>query len=230
VKRVAALLLSFGYKMQTHFVLHISLRNWLWGLAFVPAAAAFLRRLPWLHAVLLSLLGALLLAGIELARQNGYLVFEPAVLRAGAGPLPRIEVDELVPCHASGPFAVADRQRYMVNERAQISYVRTREHIVMAHIARTRFLLFARSTSEDVGWWYVFIKPDRVQHVETGHILCGFRSRPGLEIRYLAGEKAGQLGTVYLGFDDVRDLVRVLDDLRLDVAAAAFEGPAPAHA
>jgi hypothetical protein len=222
LKAIVGLLLYTGYKIQHHYLFRVSLRNWLWALLVVPPGAAFLRRMTWLQAILLSLLAVLLLAGIEWTRRKGYMVFEPARLdlRAAAGP--RIEIDEQVPCRASGPFAVGDRHRHMVNERAWISYVRTREHIVMAHLKRTRFLLLARSLTTDVGYWYVFFYPQHVQHVETGYVVCGVRSRPGLAVRYLSQEKREQERTVYLAFDDTDSLWRVLDDLRRDATSDAF--------
>jgi hypothetical protein len=223
LKAITGLLLYTGYKMQTHYLFRISLRNWLWALLVVPPALAALRRMAWLQAILPSLLAALLLAGIEWTRYKGYMIFEPAQLDLSAVPRqPPVKVDEQVPCRASGPFAVGDKRRHIVNERAWISYVRTREHIAMVHLERTRFLLLARSLATDVGYWYVFFTPQHVQHVETGHVLCGIRSRPGLAIRYLSQEKRGQEKTVYLTFDDTDTLRWVLDDLRTDVAVEAF--------
>jgi hypothetical protein len=216
LKAIVGLLLYVGYKVQHHYLLRISLRNWLWALLVVPPGAAFLRRMTWLQAILFSLLAVLLLAGIEWTRRKGYMVFEPAQLDLRAAARAPIEIDEQVPCQASGPFAVSDKRRHMVNERAWISYVRTREHIVMAYLKRTRFLLLARSLTTDVGYWYMYFTPEHVQHVEMGYVLCGVRSRPGLAIRYLSQEKPGQEKTVYLAFDDMDALQRVLDDLRKD--------------
>jgi hypothetical protein len=89
----------------------------------------------------------------------------------------------------------------------------------MARLDPTRFLLLARSLDMDTGWWYVFFVPRRVLRVQTGRVLCGLRSCPGLEICYQPTEGKGREETVYLAFDDVDVLRRVLDDLRLDAAA-----------
>jgi hypothetical protein len=210
--------------MQTHYLFRISFRNWLWALLVVPPSAAALRRMTWVQAILLSLLAMLLLAGIEWTRYKGYMIFESAPLDLSTVPRqPPVEIDEQVPCRASGPFAVGDKRRHIINERAWVSYVRTREHIVMVYLKRTRFLLLARSLATDVGYWYVFFAPEHVQCVETGHVLCGIRSRPGLAIRYLSQEECGQEKMVYLTFDDTDVLRRVLDDLRIDVAVEAFD-------
>jgi hypothetical protein len=222
VKRLVAWLLYLSYKVQTHFFLRVSLRDWLWAVTFVPLAAAVIRRLTWLQAVPLSLLGVLLLLGIEWARRKEYLVFEPTSIGQHEAAQPPIEIDEQLPCRAFGLFAVANKRRTMVNECAQVSYVRTREHIVMVLLKRTRFLLLARSLAAEEGWWYVFIQPEQVQRLETGDILCGIRSRPGVAIHYRSAEKPGQTNTLYLVFSKVSDLQRLLNDLRRDVCAEAF--------
>ncbi len=222
--RLGAVLLYLAYKMQNHFFFRISLRDWLWGLVFVPPIAGLLNRLTWPRAIPLSLLGTVLLIGIEWARRQGYLIFVPEDVTAPAGALPLIAVDEQMPCRASGLFAVTGRKRHMVNEHAQISYVRTREHVVMTRLRRTRFLLFARSLAGEAGWWYVFFLPEHVQRVQTGHVLCGLRSRPGLSIRYLCAERGGREEVFVLAFERTDDLRRVLRDLERDAPADAFEG------
>jgi hypothetical protein len=158
-------------------------------------------------------LAALLLAGIEWTRQRGHIIFEPAQLDLDTETLPSIGIDEQVPCRASGSFVVSERTRYMVNETAWISYVRTREHIVMVHLEQTRFLLLTRSLATDVGYWYVFFFPQDVTGIEMGNVVCGVRSRPGLAIRYQPPEKREE-HEIVLAFDDTSALRRVLDDLR----------------
>ena len=229
MKTLTALLLALGYKAQTHFLFHISLRNWLWGLTLVPPALSWLHRLSWLYAVPLSLLGALLLAEIEVARRAGFLIFEPAPVSKISVPVAPIQVDEQVSCRVSGRFGVANKQRAMVDEQGQISAVRTREHVVSVRIEQTRFLLLARSLHEETGWWYVFFMPAQVQHIETGYVRCRLRSRHGLAIQYQPTEEAGPPETIYLSFDSIHDLHRVLENLRVDVPAEVFAQAASAR-
>ncbi|MBN1642294.1 MAG: hypothetical protein JXA09_13750 [Anaerolineae bacterium] len=224
MRRFLGLLHYLAYKANHHFFMRISLRNWLWVLLVLPPAAAWLRRLPWSYAIALSALGALLLAGLEWSRRKGYLIFEPGPLPSGADGLPAIVVDEQVPCLASGRFAVSDNERGMVNERAQVSFVRTREHVVMVRLQRTRFLLLTRSLEGEQGWWYVFFAPRQVQRVETGRLIAGLRARPALAIHYTLPEGARGTDTVYLAFPNPDDLQRVLDELRTDVPVEAFGG------
>jgi len=228
VKRVLGLLLYTSYKLKYHYFIQISLRNWLWVLVFAPLVAAFIRRMAWYSAISSSVLGTLLLLGIDWSRRQGYAIFEPAPLGANAEAGPPIQADEQVPCRAFGLFAVGGDRRTMVNEPARISYVSTREHIVMVYLRQTRFLLLTRSEGAEVGCWYAFFTPQDVQRVETGHIQCGIRTQPGLAVRYRSAEEGedtetrNQVDTVYLAFDDTGTLQRVLDDLRLDVAPGAF--------
>jgi hypothetical protein len=234
MKRVAALLLYLYYKLEVHYVMQISLKNWLWLLVALPPVLAFLRYLSWPIAVFLSLVGLLSLAGAAWAKRSRYLVFEPAQISDGDPTLPSspataraamraaMRVDEPVRCWAYGSFAVEGKQRAIVNELAQVSFVRTREHIVMAYVRRTRFLLMAGSAKGEVGWWYAFFMPDLVREVQPGYVSCGFRTRPGLKLGYESKGELGQVKEVYLVFEDPGAMLRMVDNLRRDVAAEAF--------
>jgi hypothetical protein len=130
-------------------------------------------------------------------------------------------VDEPLRCWASGLLGVEGKTRALAGERASISFVRTREHVVMAQVRRTRFLLLAPVSKADVGYWYAFFYPRQVQVVREGLLYCGFTVRPALELRY-AGEEAGQSVQLYLAFEDASARQRLLDDLGRDVGKEAF--------
>jgi hypothetical protein len=130
----------------------------------------------------------------------------------------RLVVDQPLLCWASGLLGVEGKARALAGERASVSYVRTREHVVMAQVCRTRFLLLARVPKADVGYWYAFFHPRRVRSVRLGTLYCGFSVRPALELR-TAGQQSAPL---YLGFEDAGARQRLLDDLRLDVDQEAF--------
>jgi len=132
-----------------------------------------------------------------------------------------IKADEPLRCWASGRLSVEGKTRALAGERASISFVRTREHIVMAQVRRTRFLLLAPVSKADVGYWYAFFYTSQVQSVRQGTLYCGFSVRPGIELRY-AGEEAGQSMQLVLAFEDFYARQRLLDDLRQDVDQAAF--------
>lgn len=222
MKRITAGLLYFLYKLENHYFFKVPIKRWLWFLILVPPIIAYVRRMSWWGAALLSLLGVLTRVGLEWAKRRGYLVFEPAPLPAGSGNHPPIAVDEQLPGWAYGPFGVGGKQKHVAGHEAKLSYVSTREHIVMARVQRTRFLLFTQSLQAEVGWWYVFFAPDRVTRVEVGHIWCGFKTRLGLAFHYCPEERSDGEETFYLGFDDLDTLQRAIDDLRLDMPAEAF--------
>jgi hypothetical protein len=163
-----------------------------------------------------------MLIGNEWARRKGYLIFESTPLDQVSEPQSPIKLDEQVVGWAFGPFAVGAKQKYLINVAAQLSYVRTREHIVMARVEKTRFLLLASSANGDAGWWYTFFMPDRVKRVETGYIWCGIKVRPGLALSYQTREMPDQKVTIYLTFADVDRVQRVVADLRIDVPLQAI--------
>ncbi len=234
MKRIVALLLYLYYKLEFHYVMQVSLKNWLWLVVVLPPVLVFLRYLSWPIAILVSLLGVLSLVGTAWARRRRYLVFEPAQMGEGDPALspspaatrpawrPAWRPDDQVKCWACGSFAVEGKQRPIVNEVAQVSFVRTREYIVMAHVGRTRFLLLTASSRGEVGWWYVFFTPDLVREVQPGYLSCGLKTRPGLKLGYESKDEPGRVEVVYLAFEDARAVQRMVDNLRRDVAASAF--------
>jgi hypothetical protein len=209
VKRAIGLWLYVSLQMQHHYLFQISLRSWLWVLVVLPPAVALVRRLRWTDAILTSTVGALLLLGIEWSRRKGYVFFEPISWDIGGEPTP-IGVDEQVPCRASGFFAVGGNERHLVNVPAYLSYVQTQEHIVMARLERTRFLLVARSPRAQVGFWYAFFQPHDVIAVETGRVYWGLQHQASLAIRYrCVDEQAPQQRTLYLTFSNTDAMPRV---------------------
>lgn len=223
MNRVVAPLLYLAYKMQNHFFFRISMRNWLWALVVIPPAMALVRRMNWGLAIMLAVLGALLLVAVEWARRQGYQVFVAGDVALPTGVHPPIEVDTVVRCRVGGLFAVGKGKRSMVNEEAVFTYVRSREHILMARLRQTRFLLLSRSQAAESGWWYVFFRPEHVTSVQVGHVLWGFRAHPALAIRYRCAERKNQEETVYLT-QDPETLGRIWEDLRRDIPVDAFIG------
>ena len=178
----------------------------------VAALASLTRLLAWQWTAASAVASLLLALTVWLTGQRGYIVFRAREFN----PLPvePLQVDEQVAGRASGYFAVSGERRYFVEAQAYYSTVETREHILMAHIPYSRFLLIATSPREEVGWWYVFFKPPMIHAIQTGEILFGMRPRPALRITYQPENSPKE--TVYLSFDDVQSLQRVLNDLQLD--------------
>ena len=214
------------HKLAYHRFFSISLKRWLWVCAILPPLMALVGRLAWAWAVLIALVGAAALVSVEMARRRQYVLFSAAEPGAGTGPvrpgLAELRADEPLLCWASGTLGVEGKTRALAGERASFSFVRTREHVVMAQVRRTRFLLFSSVAKGDVGYWYAFFYPRHVQVVRIGVLYCGLTVRPALELHY-AGEEAGQSILLYLAFEDVDARQRALDDLRQDVSQEAFK-------
>jgi hypothetical protein len=215
------------YKLTYHRFFSISLKRWIWALVILPPLVAFVGKLSWTWAILLVVLGAAALVGAEVARLKQYILFSATASNAWparsstSGAKDLLGVDQPLRCWASGTMSVEGKQRALAGERASISFVHTREHIVMAQVRRTRFLLLAPVPRAEVGYWYTFFHPRQVQAVLQGTLYCGFSMRPGLELCY-ADEETGQASRLYLGFEDANARQRLLDDLRRDVANEAF--------
>ena len=208
------------YKLTYHRFLSISLKHWIWALIVLPPLVAWFGRIEWVWAILLAVLGAAALIGAERARRKQYVLFLPTESSERHSERP-LDVDEPLRCWASGLLGVEGKGRALACERASISFVRTREHVLMAQVRRTRFLLLAVVSKADVGYWYAFFHPRQVQTMRVGTLYCGFSARPGLELRY-AGEEAGQSVQLYLAFEDLIARQRLMDNLRQDVRKEAF--------
>ncbi len=216
------LFLEWSYKLDNHYLGQVSLRNSLWfPIVLFPALALF-KQTSWWIAALVSITGILLYAGVAIAKKRGYLIFEPSPLERVSVAQTPLKADEQIHGWASGRVAVAGNEKLVLGEKAQLLFVPTREHIVMVKLERTRFLLLARSSRGEEGWWYAFIKPKQVLKVETGRIAHGLKTRPALALTYRSGEKAGQKETLYFACAGVAGLWRIIDDLRIDVAPHAF--------
>lgn len=182
-------------------------------LILVAAAliAAITRRLTWQWAVGSAIVALSLAVVIWLTGRQGYIFF----CAKGLAPfrVEPLQVDEKIPGRATGYFEVGGKRRYFVEARAYFSTVETREHILMARIPHSRFLLIATSPRDEAGWWYVFFQPSMLRAVQTGEIHFGLRPRPALRVTYQPDDSSAE--TVYLSFSEVISLHRTLNDLRL---------------
>jgi len=227
--RVQSWFLYLAYQLENHYLLQVSLASWVWVLLVAPPLLAAIDLLRWAYATPLSVLALVALIGLWRARRTGYLCFEPTRLLPDPEAQPPLGVDETIAGWTCGRFSVEGKEKQLVNARFVYSYVHTREHIVMAEVTRTRFLLLARSSLRERGYWYVFFTPDRVREVVTGTLWCGGKGRPALAVRYLPEERPDREDTFYLSFQDAREAARVVADLQVDVPAQAFSAVAPAN-
>ncbi|MBN1937745.1 MAG: hypothetical protein JW934_24010 [Anaerolineae bacterium] len=212
MKKLVDVWYALSYRLENHYLGQISLRNWLWAWVIVPPVLAVFKQLAWWYAVPLSAIGIALWTGTQVAQRKGYLHFAPGPVDLESSLQQSIAVDEKVAVRVCGNFAVGNCKRLMLNEPAFYTFVKTREHILMAHLKRTRFLLLARSRQIEAGWWYVFFKPEQIVSVQTGYIASGFRSYPGLALTFRPAENAST-ATVYVVCEERDAFKRILDDL-----------------
>ena len=215
---LTGLVLQFAYRLQRHIRISQPLARWLGLVLLVLAGWSLYRWWPfaWQAALLIGLfLGYVLV--LAWAARSGYVRFTPdSSPKSTPAPLLPLRPEELVPVRVSGWFTVEGQDQYFVDVEAGIETVETREHIVMACIKPTRFLLLGRWPKRDTGWWYILFQPSTIQEISPGHLTFGARSRQALRIVY--APDADTVQTIYLAFDDPAILRRVWDDLVLDQA------------
>ena len=163
------------------------------------------------QAALIIVLCLALVSVTLLARRQGFIVFRRREFFLSPNP-PELVPDEKVAIRATGLFEVRGERRYFVEVTADFATMETREHIVMARMLDSRFLVGA--PRGDVGWWYIFFKPLMIRGIEVGEVHFGLRTRPAIKLRYRTAE--GKVEPVYLSFDDPLQMQRVLEDLRRD--------------
>jgi hypothetical protein len=123
----------------------------------------------------------------------------------------------MVPCRASGQFAVEGQEQYYVDIEADFETVGTREHIVLGRLHPSHFLLIGRWPAWEIGWWYIFFQPAIIQELTVGHLACGAQSQLAMRIVHTPDEETQE--TLYLAFDKASTLRRVWDDLVKDAPA-----------
>jgi hypothetical protein len=146
-----------------------------------------------------------------LAKRQGFIIFRREELSPSPNP-PELAPDEKVAIRATGLFEVRGERCYFVEVIADFATMETREHIVMARMLDVRFLVGA--PKDDAGWWYIFFKPHTIREIEVGQVHFGLRARPAIKLGYRTEE--GKVEPVYLSFDELLQMQRVLEDLRRD--------------
>lgn len=210
---IVGLVLKASYQLSRHRIGPLRLN-------LVPLFVALAAGLAWKAGILASGLAAfiivlcvILVLVTLLAKRQGFIVFRQSGGRSSPSPdHPELAADEKVAVRATGLFEVRDKQRYFVEATADFATMETREHIVMARMLDLRFLVGA--PKDDIGWWYIFFRPHMISEIEVGEVHFGLASRPAIKLRYRTEE--GEIEPVYLSFDDLLQMQRVLEDLRRD--------------
>lgn len=208
---IVGFILKTSYQLSRHRLGPLRLN-------FVPLLLALSSGLIWRvgglsgeQAALIIVLCLILILVTLLAKRQGFIVFRQG--RREFSPYlnrPELFPDEKVAVRATGLFEVRDKQRYLVEATADFATMETREHIVMARMLDSRFLVGA--PKDDVGWWYIFFMPLMIREIELGEVHFGLRTRPAIKLEYRTAE--GKVEPVYLSFDNPLQMQRVWDDLR----------------
>ena len=157
------------------------------------------------------------------ARRRSYVVFraQPDL------PLPaprKLSPADKVPLHATGCFEVEARPGFFAYLLAYWRTFESREHAVMAIQHPSRFLWLGSVPAEEIGMWYLFLRPDSLVEVTPGRLAFGGDSSPGLRVSYRSevpvrgGRRKPKTVTevAYLAFAGDEDRQRVWADLLAD--------------
>jgi hypothetical protein len=223
--RLLGLFLHLSYRLSRHRVMGVRMDLLGLGACLVAALACFQAK-PWSWAVLILALVLGLSALVALAQRNGYVLFrsdpETTPKRPPTPPPP----DSELPVRATGHFTIRDQVCYLVEHRAILTTPRSREHILMAHLRRSRFLLVGQSHASNWGWWYQFIRPEALIRVELGVIAHGWQPRTALRVSYQTTDSKGNertAGTI-LSFDDEQARALAWADLTREMRARPTTG------
>lgn len=208
------LILKIGYLLHRHRLMGIPM-DWLAIGLLLLVALALSRTGDAARVALLIALAVLGIVLILLAWRVDYLVFRPHTQACRERAREQLEPDREVKTRATGQFAVHGQEQYLVEQPAVYTTPRSREHIIMAKLDRTRLLLLGTSDPKAWGWWYQFIAPDRIESVQAGHSVHGWRIRPALKIVYWLEddrERQQRVETI-LSFDNPECCSLVWDDI-----------------
>jgi hypothetical protein len=218
--------LLLAYRLRRHFWGGWSMGRWLGVLLLLAVAGVLIgsRLADW---PLAAALGALFLvyAGILVwARQRRYIYFRPLApgvaawpgeLLADDPPPPAgLDMADLIPIRASGWFTVEGMRQYYVDLDADYQTVPSREHMILARVYPSRFLLLGRWPGREIGWWYIFFEPAMVRRVQVGHLHFGARPRPAVQLTYGPDVKTQE--TILVAFDNLTAFKKVWADLIVD--------------
>jgi|Deesub1362A_J573_1020465.scaffolds.fasta_scaffold07418_5 hypothetical protein len=207
---VLGLVFKLSYQLSRHRLafLPVGYLPLFLAIAGIPASRFGLVKFDYIAILLIG--GFLLASALLISKRRGYIIFRSE--EGLSQEVPRLKPDEKLAIRATGQFEVEGRSCYFVEARTDFATMETREHILMARIPYSRFLL-ASFPKEKVGWWYIFFKPDMIREIELGRVHFGIRPRPAIRLTY---EDKGERREVYLSFDDEFQRQMVLEDLLLD--------------
>jgi hypothetical protein len=221
------IVLQLAYRLRRHFWGGWSIGRWLGVLLLLAIAGVLIRSrtAAWPVAAALGVL-FLAYAGILVwARRRRYVHFAPSQAPLDDPPPAGLDMADLVPIRASGWFTVEGKRQNYVDLDADYQTVPSREHIILARVYPSRFLLLGRWLEREIGWWYIFFEPATVREVQVGHLHFGARPRLAVQLTYGLDVKTQE--TIQVTFDNLTALKQVRADLTVDVPLGTI--PASRH-
>ena len=217
------IVLRVAYRLRRHFWGGWSMGRWL-GVLLLLAVAGVLIGSGLANWPLAAALGVLFVAyaGILVwARRRRYVCFvaggalpDDPPLTAGLG------MADLIPIRASGWFTVGGKRQYYVDLDADYQTVPSREHIILARVYPSRFMLLGRWPEHEVGWWYAFFEPAAIRQARVGRLHFGARPRLAVQLTYRPEVKTQE--TILVTFDNLPALKQVWADLIVDAPPGAM--------
>ena len=230
-----ARVLKLAYQLRSHRLGGWTLDRWgvtlTWGAALVIMAQWLWRGRPvlpgwhWLVLALLILGGLAQLVLRGWASRSRYVVFVPQSGRPAPASRP-LAPEEKLPVRATGRFEVQTKTRFLADLQAYWRTYASREHAVLAIETADRFLGLGRTPDDDLGMWYLFLRPEVIQGIVAGQLTYGIKVAPALCITYrftppaIEGKRPPQPATeiAYLAFGDEAGRDAVWADLLADRA------------
>jgi hypothetical protein len=105
------------------------------------------------------------------ARRAGYVAFTGLHTAVAPQPTTTLRKEEKIPVRATGLFSVMERERYLLQKKADYWHYPLSEHVIMVEEAPGKYL-------------YQFVSASRIRHIKAGHLYLGQESFPALEINY----------------------------------------------
>jgi hypothetical protein len=205
-------LLKIAYRLRHHELSGWSLSRWIGFVLLVGGLVAGI--LAWPYRWLAIPVGVLFLIHavfMTWSARKGYAVFRIDAELEGRLRLPSptspLAPEEKVPLRACGRFGVHGKAKVFANIEASIQTTALGDLIIMGRISPSRFLLLGRWPEDDVGWWYVFFRPEMIQECQIGRLYFGLHPQMAVRLVYAEREKPAE--TLMLVFDDEGTLARV---------------------
>jgi len=210
-------LLQLSYRLSRHYVGLLSIGVWIVALGLIVVLIGLLPKV-WLSPAVMSSAGVIALLTLALliwGRLSQYHHFrvQDEFLTPATESRPMRGLEQVC-ARATGKFSVEGKERFFVDLEAIYHSFDTREHVIMAHVPPSRFLLLAKSRKELLGMWYAFLRPEQIEIVEAGVLAFGRGRKPALRITY-RGEKRSE--KICLAFETDGDKNKVAADLRHDL-------------